>query len=93
ENVAIRLAIGPSPRLIELPVGYRLAYGRGTALHEGEDALLFAYGPVLLHEALIAAEQLAAEGVGVRVVDMPWLNRVDREWLAELVEPYEDVFV
>src|SRR5439155_26872700 len=50
ENVAVRLAIGPSPRRIQLPAGYRLAYGRGTALHEGEDALLFAYGPVMLHE-------------------------------------------
>jgi transketolase len=24
---------------------------------------------------------------------MPWLNRVDREWLSELVEPFEEVFV
>jgi transketolase len=64
--------------------------GRGTVLREGSDALLFAYGPVLLHEALNAAEAL---GTRVQVVNMPWLNRVDSDWLAELVEPFGEIFV
>jgi transketolase len=89
ENVAIRLAIGPSPRRIELPSG-EVSPGRGAVLREGTDALLFAYGPVMLHEALGAAETL---GVSVQVVNMPWLNRVDSGWLAELVEPFAEIFV
>ncbi len=93
ENVAIRLAIGPSPRRIELPAGWRLEPGRGTVLAEGDDAVLFAYGPVMLHEALVAAETLRAAGVRLQVVDLPWLNRVDAEWLLEAVAPYGDVFV
>jgi transketolase len=87
ENVAIRLAIGPSPRRIDVPPA---SPGRGSVLHEGSDALLFAYGPVMLNEALTAAELLDGR---VQVVNMPWLNRIDAEWLAELVEPFEDVFV
>ena len=83
-NVAIRLAIGPSPRRIELPDGYRLAPGRGSVLRQGGDVLVFAYGPVMLHEALTAAELLSEHGHDVAVVDMPWLNRFDREWLDEL---------
>ena len=71
ENVAVRLAIGPSPRRIELPPGWRLQPGRGTVLHEGDDAVLFAYGPVMLHEALTAAETLRAAGSRLRVVDLP----------------------
>jgi transketolase len=89
ENVAIRLAIGPSPRKLELPA-VEAAPGRGVVLCEGTDALLFAYGPVMLHEALSAAESLAGR---VQVVNMPWLNRVDAAWLAELVEPFEEIFV
>lgn len=89
ENVAVRLAIGPSPRSIELP-GIAETQGRGTVLREGSEALLFAYGPVMLHEALNAAEAL---GTRVQVVNMPWLNRVDSEWLAELVEPFGEMFV
>ena len=88
ENVAIRLAIGPSPRRIELRG--EAAPGRGSVLHEGNEALLFAYGPVMLHEGLTAAEML---GGRVQVVNMPWLNRVDASWLAELVEPFEEIFV
>jgi transketolase len=89
ENVALRLVIGPSPRSIELP-GIAETQGRGTVLREGSDAVLFAYGPVMLHEALTAAETL---GTHVQVVNMPWLNRVDSDWLAELVEPFAEIFV
>jgi transketolase len=89
ENVALRLAIGPSPRTIDLPA-IDAVPGRGSVLREGADALLFAYGPVMLHEALVAAEQLDRR---VQVVNMPWLNVVDREWLLELVEPFDELFV
>jgi transketolase len=89
ENVAIRLAIGPSPRTIEWD-GVAATPGRGTVLSEGSAALLFAYGPVMLHEALTAGEAL---GGRLQVVNMPWLNRVDGAWLAELVEPFEEIFV
>ena len=94
ENVALRLAIGPSPRRILLPADYEVVVGRGTALSEGRDAVLLAYGPVMLHEALLASELLAeTESVGLRVVDMPWLNRIDPEWLAAEIAPYEHVLV
>ncbi|MBA3734346.1 MAG: 1-deoxy-D-xylulose-5-phosphate synthase [Actinobacteria bacterium] len=90
ESVAIRLAIGPSPRRIELDGG--LHPGRGTVLRDGDGPVLLAYGPVLVHEALVAAEALEARGVDLRVVAMPWLNRFDAEWLDELGDE-EDVFV
>jgi transketolase len=89
ENVAIRLAIGPSPRRIEAPEGVSL--GHGTVLRAGADATVLAYGPVMLHEALMAAELLDGQGVGLAVVAMPWLNRFDSGWLAEVLS--ELVFV
>jgi transketolase len=90
ESVAIRLAIGPSPRRIELDGG--LQPGRGSVLREGDGPTLLAYGPVLVHEALVAAEALAVRGVDLRVLAMSWLNRFDAEWLEELGEE-EEVFV
>ena len=62
-------------------------------LTEGGDTVLLAYGPVLLHEALVAAETMAARGSGLTVVNHPWLNRVDPAWLAALVRPYRRVCV
>ena len=92
-NVAIRLAIGPSPRRIELAPGDGLRVGRGTSLREGDDALLLAYGPVMLHEALTASELLAERGeLTLAVANMPWLNRFDDDWLEEIAA-YDHVFV
>ena len=55
-------------------------------LAEGEDAVVFAYGPVLLAQAWHAVEQLRArDGVRARLIDLPWLNRLDAAWLAEQV--------
>ena len=85
ENSMIRIIIGPSPRMIELPDSYQLSVGKGVTLVEGRDALLIAYGPVMLNEALKAAELLEKQGVTLRVVNMPWLNRVDAAWLADAV--------
>jgi transketolase len=93
ESVAIRLAIGPSPRRIELEDDYRAELGRGSILRTGGDALLVSYGPVMVHEALRASELLAGRGTGVAVLNLPWLNRVDRGWLAELAAPFTDVLV
>jgi transketolase len=89
ENVAVRLAIGPSPRRIVLQPEPPML-GRGTVLAEGAEALLFAYGPVMLHEALTAAELLDGR---LQVVNMPWLNRLDPQWLAEITERFGELFV
>jgi transketolase len=92
ESVAVRLAIGPSPRRLDLPA--QVSVGRGSLLHEGGDAVLVAYGPVMLHEALLAAERLAESGdLSLRVVAMPWLNRFDEDWLAAEVARFDPVFV
>lgn len=93
DNCVIRLAIGPSPRKIQLPADYRLTPGQGVALTTGQEATLFAYGPVMLHEALLASELLADQGFGLQVVNLPWLNRVDKGWLAEVVNDTQHLFV
>jgi transketolase len=93
EGCALRLVIGPSPRLVELPAGYRLRLGRGAVLRPGDDAAMVAYGPVMLHEALDASERLEREGIGLRVVNMPWLNRFDAEWLSEALGGARSVWV
>jgi len=89
----LRLVIGPSPRQIACPPGYQLTRGQGWHLRDGKDALVFAYGPVMLHEVLLAAEQLERDGISIAVVNQPWLNAVDAEWLAECVRPHSTLLV
>jgi transketolase len=93
ENCALRLIIGPSPRIIPLPSDYRLQFGRGVTLMDGDDAVLLAYGPVMLHEALLAAEILRERDFHLKVVNMPWLNRVDAAWLREAIGTMDALYV
>ena len=89
----LRLAISPSPRVIPLPEGYRLTEGRGCIVRDGTDAVLFAYGPVMLHEALLAADRLAEQGTSLKVVNMPWLNRADPGWVEGVMGECDTAFV
>ena len=93
ENCAIRLVIGPSPQKIELPSNYKLTFGQGSVLTEGNDAVLIAYGPVMLHEALLASEYCAKVGFGLKIINMPWLNRVDIEWLVSVTNNLKNIYV
>ena len=81
ESSAIRLAIGPPPGPIYHPDGDGPRFGRGTRLTDGDDALLFAYGPMMVYQAVRASEILGKRGIRLGVFNMPWLNRFDDEWL------------
>ncbi len=88
----MRLVISPSPRTITLPEDYSFSFGKGTVLQEGKDAVLFSYGPVMLHEALTAAEMLAAQEFSLKVVNLPWLNRIDHSWLVDTIGDCKTIF-
>jgi transketolase len=88
----LRLVSVPWRVEFRLPAGYRPVEGRGVALTEGREAILFGYGPVLLSEACLAARVLEEDGISLSVVNLPWLNRVDREWLGKAVAGFRQVF-
>ncbi len=93
QNCVIRMNISPSPRQLQLPNNYMLTYGKGVSLNHGNDAVLFGYGPVMLNEALIASDLLQKEGFGLNVINMPWLNRVDIQWLKSVIENHKHIYV
>ncbi len=92
ENCMIRLAISPSPRQI-IQQDYKLEFGKGNVLNEGSDALIFSYGPVMLNEALIAADILKKENISLKVVNLPWLNKIDLDWFKTNTERFNKIFV
>ncbi|MFO7525796.1 MAG: transketolase C-terminal domain-containing protein [Ignavibacteriaceae bacterium] len=93
ENCVLRLVIGPSPERIQLPEDYKFKVGIGAELTQGTDAILFGYGPVMLHEALVAADYLKKISFGLKVVNLPWLNKIDKNWLKEVVKDQKRLFV
>lgn len=65
-----------------LPDGYAMHVGRGVTLRNGDDIAIVGYGPLLMSQAWHAADRLAADGVAAAVVNLPWLNRIDDNWVA-----------
>lgn len=84
DSAYLRLVSVRYSRRFPAPKDRVIHVGRGTVLREGRDAAIITYGPVLLNEAWEAAEQLAAKGEEVAVINMPWLNRFDPQWLQSL---------
>jgi transketolase len=64
-----------------LPAQYVLQVGCGVTLRAGSDVALVGYGPVLLSNAWRAADELAAAGFNTAVINLPWLNRLDENWV------------
>ena len=93
ENCMLRLIISPSPRSIPLPENYQFSFGRGTVVKDGSDAVLIAYGPVMLNEALKAGEVLAEREFSVKIVNLPWLNQIDVNWLEQTVADQKTIYV
>ncbi len=63
---------------------YRFEIGRAVPLRtEGRDAAIIACG-IMVGRALEAADRLAAEGLRVRVMEMPTLKPIDREAIVRL---------
>lgn len=85
ESVYLRLVSVPCEVPYSLPDPHTLHEGRGTPLTDGDDAVLFGYGPVMLSEAYWASAQLRERGLGLAVIDLPWLNRVDPDWLRSAI--------
>ena len=93
QSCYLRLVSIPCQVPYRLPSSYRLVEGRGVALTEGDDAIVLGYGPVLLPQAFEAAALLREDrGIGLTVVNLPWLNRVDDRWLLDTIGECRHVF-
>ncbi|NUM25130.1 MAG: transketolase [Candidatus Buchananbacteria bacterium] len=89
----LRLVSIPVAVPYQLPPDYVLTKGRGVKLIEGSQAIIFAYGPVMLAQAYQAAIKLKQEdGLSVAVINLPWLNEIDQAWLEEITAKFEKVF-
>ena len=93
ENVALRMNIGPSPSTINLPEYYEFSEGIGSVLIQGKDAVIFSYGAVMLHEAILAAKILVEKDIFLKVVNMPWLNIIDADWFENTILGFDDIYV
>src|SRR5436305_9039540 len=85
QSTYLRFVNVPMDLPYALPDGYALEVGRGVTLRDGSDVALIGYGPLLMTNAWRAADDLAAVGISAAVIDLPWLNRIDEEWVRSVL--------
>jgi len=85
ESAYLRLVSVKWPVPFGYPAGQRVEPGHGWIVRDGRDVVVIGYGPWLLSNAWHAIEGLARSGVTIRLVNLPWLNRVNPAWLREAI--------
>ena len=63
------------------PEGYKFELGKGVKLRDGADVTIVATG-LMVHLALEAAEELAAEGISAEVINIHTIKPLDTEIIA-----------
>jgi len=92
ESTYLRIVSIACDKLFELPEGYELSPGKGALLRGGRDAVIIGYGPLMLGEAVRASDLLATKGRSLAVINLPWLNKIDEEWLMSAVREFKTIF-
>jgi transketolase len=84
DSTYLRFVNVPLDLPYSMPADYTLQVGRGVTLRHGTDVAIIGYGTILLTNAWKAADDLAKQGISAAVIDLPWLNRIDDEWVKTL---------
>jgi transketolase len=86
ESAYLRLVSVKWPLPFSYPAAQPIGVGRGWIVREGSDVVVFGYGPWMLANAFEAAAIVERDsGASVRLVNLPWLNRVDHGWLRDAI--------
>ena len=86
ESAYLRLVSVKWPLPFAYPSSVRVEPGLGWIVRPGNDVVIFGYGPWMLSNAWHAAEEIErTTGSRLRIVNLPWLNRVDPAWLKDTI--------
>ncbi len=87
----------PFENKIKIPSNLELKLGNGISIYNPEKErknLIIAYGPLFLNIALKVAERLYEEtNIPIEVINHPWLNNVDNDWLKKCSYNIDNIFI
>jgi transketolase len=93
ESVYLRLVSAPVPeRCTDIPAA-PLRRGHGRVVSGSGRTTAIGAGPLVVGQLLAAANVLAESGLDLRVVNLPWLNAVDPDWLQIVVAESDRLIV
>lgn len=88
------LRLNSLPWLIKYqkPEIVNIVLGQGEVLKNGQSIAIISHGPAMLSSAIDAAEKLyLIVGFYVKIINLPWLNRVDIKWLSKELQGCDDL--
>ena len=88
----LRIGKGRADRMLYDPATTAATIGTGLVARDGSDATIFTHGEVVW-EALMAADDLADDGIDVRVIDMYTIKPLDLELVFSAVAETGNVVV
>jgi transketolase len=74
--VYVRLGRAAVPTIFD--DNYNFEIGKGTVVREGNDATIIACG-IMVNEAIMAHEELKAQGINARVINMATIKPIDKD--------------
>ncbi|MBM7866690.1 transketolase [Heliobacterium gestii] len=81
--VYLRLGTGREPEIYDQDYDFQV--GKGIELTGGDDVTLFATGSIA-YDALQVARELAQEGIGARVINLPTIKPIDAELIVQAAQ-------
>ena len=88
----LRIGKGKADRMLYDPETTAAPIGTGLVARDGTDATIFAHGEIVW-EALMAAEDLTADGIDTRVIDMYTIKPLDTDLVFRAVEETGNIVV
>ncbi|MFV0375057.1 transketolase family protein [Microbacterium sp.] len=79
--IYIRLAVGKKDRVLYEPGQHDVRIGRGIVARDGDEVTILTHGTTVA-QAIDVADELAAEGRSVRVIDMFTIKPIDDDLVA-----------
>lgn len=88
----IRLTMAKADPIVYPPDRADFSFGKGIVIREGSDATLFTHGG-MVHRAIKLADELASEGIELRLVDMWTIKPLDEALVLNCVETTKRILV
>ena len=90
-NCAIRLSIGPMPKLSP-KLSSKFQNGIGSQIKKGKKFVIFTYGQTMINEAFKAAKILNKKKIDLEIINMSCLNYFNINWLRKKIKNFKYIF-
>ena len=90
-NCAIRLSIGPMPKLSP-KLSSKFQNGIGSQIKKGKKFVIFTYGQTMINEAFKAAKILNKKKIDLEIINMSCLNYFNIHWLRNKIKNFKYIF-